>query len=457
MNASLAHASPTPEVSQRRVGAAIVVGTALEYFDFFLYSAMAALVIGPTFFPSDNSVASSMAALTTFGVGFLARPFSGLVFGIIGDKFGRKTVLSWSLILMGLSTALMGLIPSYASIGVAAPILLVALRIIQGIGAGAEFSSAIAVSYEYASADRRGRLGSLPTLGVNLGVFCASLTVAGLALVGDDFFYSWGWRIPFVLSFVLAVVGYVIRLKLPESPEFTDLPAEETRRPWFRVLSDLFKSDWRGLVIVFVTYSGYALVATLWKTFSLSYLAEFQDVGAAVSTFGVTLASLFAIFWTPVCGRLCDAVPLQRILAVGGILVILYSVPFFWLLDTRTPVWIWVALIVGTGFLAPLLSVAASPFMARQFATKTRVTGLGVAKETSGSLAAGFGPVLALGLISVSGSSSTTGVSMLFAMGGVMFLVAAWRGRTTAPSSARSSTASTSASDRHVRDEVDSM
>jgi MFS family permease len=456
VNALTAQASATSEVSHRRVGAAIVVGTALEYFDFFLYSAMAALVIGPTFFPSDNSVASSMAALATFGVGFLARPFSGLVFGIIGDKFGRKVVLSWSLILMGVSTALMGLIPAYASIGVAAPILLVTLRIVQGIGAGAEFSSAIAVSYEYASADTRGRLGSLPTLGVNLGVFCASLTVAGLALVGDDFFYSWGWRIPFVLSFVLALVGYVIRLKLPESPEFTDLPAEETRRTWFRVLSDLFRSDWRGLVIVFVTYSGYALVATLWKTFSLSYLSEFQDVGAAVSSFGVTLASLFAILWTPVCGRLCDSVPLQRVLAVGGILVILYSVPFFWLLDTRTPVWIWLALVVGTGFLAPLLSVAASPFMARQFATKTRVTGLGVAKETSGSLAAGFGPVLALGLISVSGSSSTIGVSMMFATGGVMFLVAAWRGRTTAPSPGRSSAGSTSAGGSHVGDGVDS-
>ncbi|MFG2648962.1 MFS transporter [Streptomyces sp. NPDC048436] len=427
-------ASPTPETSNRRAAAAIVVGTALEYFDFFLYSAMAVLVIGPTFFPSDNSAASSMAALASFGVGFLARPFAGLIFGIIGDKFGRKTVLSWSLILMGASTGLMGLIPSYASIGVAAPILLVALRIIQGIGAGAEFSSALAISYEYATADTRGRLGSLPTLGINLGVFIASLTVAGLNLMGDDFFYSWGWRIPFVASFVLALVGYVIRMRLPESPEFTELPVEETRRTWLQVLADLFRSDWKGLVIVFVTYSGYALVATLWKTFSLSYLSEFQDISGAVSSFGVTLASLFAIVWTPICGRLCDAVPVRRVLVTGGLLVILYSFPFFWLLDTRTAIWIWIALILGTGFLAPLLSVAASPFMASQFATNTRVTGLGVAKETSAAVAAGLGPVLALGLVSASGTSSTSGVSMLFALGGMMLLIAAWRGRTTAPS-----------------------
>ncbi|MEX0158687.1 MULTISPECIES: MFS transporter [unclassified Microbacterium] len=424
---------PTPPVSQKRVGAAIVVGTALEYFDFFLYAAMAALVIGPTFFPSDDSVASAMAALATFGVGFLARPLAGLVFGIIGDKFGRKTVLSWSLILMGVSTGLMGLIPSYATIGVAAPILLVLLRIVQGIGAGAEFSSAIAVSYEFAAPKRRGRLGSLPTLGVNLGVFAASLVVAGLALIGDDFFYSWGWRIPFVLSFVLAIVGYVIRIKLPESPEFLEMKPEQTRRPWYRVLADLFRSDWRGLVIVFITYLGYSLVATLYKTFSLSYLTEFQDIGGAVSSFGVTLASAVAILWTPVVGRLCDAAPVRWVLAAGGVLVIAYSVPFFWLLNSQTPVWIWLAMILGTGLIAPLLSVAASPFMARQFATNTRVTGIGVGKESSGALGAGFGPLIALALVSASPSFSTIGVSMLFAFGGLFFVIAAWRGRTVAP------------------------
>lgn len=425
---------PARPVSQKRVGAAIVMGTALEYFDFFLYSAMAALVIGPTFFPSTNSLASTIASLATFGVGYLARPFAGLIFGIIGDKFGRKTVLSWSLILMGVSSGLMGLIPSYATIGIAAPILLVVLRIVQGVGAGAEFSSAIAVSYEFAAPNKRGRLGSLPTLGVNLGVFAASLVVSGLALIGNDFFYSWGWRIPFVLSFALAGVGYLIRLKLPETPEFLDLRPEQTRRRWFRVLADLFRSDWRGVLIVFIVYGGYALVATLWKTFGLSYLTEFQGIGASVSTFGVTLASLFAIFWTPICGRLCDAVPIRWVLAGGGLLVIAYSVPFFWLLDTKTPIWIWVALILGTGFLAPLLSVATSPFMARQFATNTRVTGIGVGKESSGALAAGLGPVIAIALVGSSAASSTIGVSLIFALGGALFVIAAWLGRSVAPS-----------------------
>ncbi len=427
-------AKPDAKSSNKRVGAAIVVGTTLEYFDFYLYASMAALVIGPTFFPSDNSVASAMAGLASFGVGFLARPFAGLVFGIMGDKFGRKTVLSWSLILMGTSSGLMGLLPSHASIGVAAPILLVVLRIIQGVGAGAEFSSAISMSYEHANKGRLGRFGSLPTLGVNLGVFTSSLAVAGLSLIGNDFFYSWGWRIPFVASFGLTIAGYIIRRKLPESPEFTSMPTQETRRSWFRVLADLFKSDRKGLVIVLVTYAGYSLVATLWKTFSISYLAEFHDVTGAVSSFGVTLASLIAILWTPLCGRLCDAVPVQRILAIGGVLVIVYSFPFFWLLDTATSIWIWVALIIGTGILAPMLSVASNPFMARQFATNTRATGLGVGKEASGAAAAGFAPVMALALVSSSGSSSPTGVSVMFAVGGMMFLIAAWRGRAAAPS-----------------------
>jgi MFS family permease len=427
---------PEPQAAasaHRRVGPAVVVGTALEYFDFFLYAAMAGLVIGPTFFPSSNSTASTMAALATFGVGFLARPLAGLVFGIVGDKFGRKVVLSWSLILMGASTGLMGLLPSYDAIGVAAPVLLVVLRIFQGVGAGAEFSAAITVSYEHASEAKRGRFGSLPTLGVNLGVFFASLAVAGLAWIGDDFFYSWGWRIPFVASFLVAIVGYIIRRKMPESPEFNAMPVSETRRSWFRVLTDLFRSDWKGLVIVAATYAGYALVATLWKTFSISYLAEFRDIGGAISSFGVTLASAIAILWTPICGRLCDAVPVQRVLAFGGVLVVLYAFPFFWLLNTGTSIWIWIAMILGTGILAPLLSVAASPFMARQFATKTRVTGVGVAKESSGAVTAGFGPVLAMALVAASGSNSTIGVSGMFVVGGVLFVVAAWKGRTTAP------------------------
>ncbi|MBT2565173.1 MFS transporter [Arthrobacter sp. ISL-85] len=424
---------PSRPASPRRVSAAIVTGTALEYFDFFLYSAMAALVIGPTFFPSSNSVASTMASLATFGVGYLARPFAGLIFGIIGDKFGRRTVLTWSLVLMGVSSGLIGLIPSYATIGIAAPILLVLLRIVQGVGAGAEFSSAIAAAYEFATPKRRGRLGSLPTLGVNLGVFAASLVVAGLALLGNDFFFSWGWRIPFVLSFVLAGVGYLIRLKLPETPEFLDLRPDQARRSWPRVLADLFRSDWRGVVIVFIVYTGYALVATLWKTFALSYLTEFQHVGPSVSTFGVTLASLFAIIWTPLCGRLCDAVPIRWVLAIGGVLVIAYSVPFFWLLDTRSPIWIWVALILGTGFLAPLLSVATSPFMARQFSTNIRVTGIGVGKETSGAVGGGLGPVVALALVGSAAAPSTLGVSVLFAIGGALFVIAAWGGRTVAP------------------------
>ncbi len=424
---------PVATTSNRRVGLAVVVGSALEYFDFYLYAAMAGLVIGPTFFPSGNSVASTMAALATFGVGFLARPLAGLIFGIVGDKFGRKAVLSWSLILMGASSGLMGLLPSHASIGIAAPILLSVLRIFQGVGAGAEYSAAITASYEYANEGNRGRFGSLPTLGVNVGIFGASLAVAGLNLIGHDFFYSWGWRIPFVASFVLAALGYLVRRKLPESPEFESMPEKEARRRPLRVLKDLFRSDWRGLLIVLAVYTGYAIVATLWKTFSITYLAQFHHVGGDVSSFGVTLASAVAIFWTPLCGKLCDAVPVRRVLAVGGVLVVLYSFPFFWLLDTRTSIWIWVALILGTGILAPLLSVAASPFMARQFATNTRVTGVGVAKETSGVVGAAFSPLIALALVSASGSASTLGVSAIFGLGGILFLIAAWTGRTTAP------------------------
>ncbi len=179
-------AGAPPSRKSKSVGPAVVVGTALEFFDFYLYASMAALVFGPIFFPSENSAVSTLAAFSTFAVGFLVRPLGGIVFGILGDRIGRKAVLTCTLLLMGVATGCIGLIPSYEKIGIAAPILLVVFRLLQGFGAGAEFGSAVAMSYEHAASKSRGRQGAWPALGVNIGLLASSLAVTAVTSLSDD-------------------------------------------------------------------------------------------------------------------------------------------------------------------------------------------------------------------------------------------------------------------------------
>ncbi|WP_222131275.1 MFS transporter [Pseudonocardia sp. C8] len=397
----------------RRVGPAVVIGTTLEWFDFYLYASMAALVFGKVFFPSDDSAISTLAAFATFAVGFLARPLGGVLFGILGDKIGRKAVLSLSLLLMGVASGLIGLLPSYASIGVAAPVLLVVLRILQGFGASAELGSAITVAYEHADEKTRGRYAALPALGAQIGLLAASLTVTAVTSFGDEFLYTWGWRIPFVASFGLVAIGYWIRRSMPETPEFERVATEERTRKSARLFADLLRSDWRGLAVVAAIYGGYAAISYTFKTFSLSYLSEFQDVPANVGSFGITLASAVAIVVVPILGRLCDRFDLRRIMLIGAVGVLLLAFPMFWILDTGRPVLIWGLLIVGTGVLAPLMIVAASPYMAQQFPTDVRSSGLGAGREISGAAAGGLAPLAALTMVTVSPGNATWGVSLL--------------------------------------------
>lgn len=407
----------------RSVGPAVVIGTSLEWFDFYLYASMAALVFGKVFFPSSNSSISTLAAFATFAVGFLARPLGGILFGILGDKIGRKAVLSLSLLIMGIASGLIGLLPSYETIGIAAPILLVILRILQGFGASAELGSAIAVAYEYADEKTKGRFGALPALGAQVGLLGASLAVTGVTSFGAEFLYDWGWRIPFVASFAVVGVGYWIRRNMPETPDFERVATEAKRRKGFQVFLDLLKSDWRGLAVVAAVYGGYAAISYTFKTFSLSYLTQFQDVAANVGAFGITLASTAAIITVPFFGRLCDKVDLRRVMIGGAVGVMMLAFPMFWILGTGKPVFIWALLILATGVLAPLIIVAASPFMARQFPTEVRASGLGAGREVSGATAGGLVPLAALTIVTVSPTHATWGVSLLI-IGAAVLVVA---------------------------------
>lgn len=420
---------PSPdEVRRRRVAPAVVIGSALEWFDFYLFASMAALVFGRVFFPGESSVAGTLASIATFAVGFVIRPVGGVLFGLLGDRIGRKRVLSATFLLMGVSSGLIGLIPSYDSIGVLAPVLLVLLRLAQGLGAGAEFGSALAVSYEHSAPRARGRYGSLPALGVNIGLFGSSLVVTVLTSADPQFLESWGWRIPFVASFALVAIGMWVRARMPETPEFRRIAESGDSRPRATPMRDLWRHGRRGVLVVFGVYIGYLSASYVFKTFSLSYLTEFRDLPANIGALGVTVASAVAIAVVPVAGVLADRFPPGRVVAAGAVGVVLLSFPFFAALDTGSSVLIIATMVAATGVIIPIMLAASGAFFAQQFPTGMRASGLGVGREVAG-IGGGLAPLAAFALVAGTPGHASWPVALLVLASGVVMVLAVTAGR----------------------------
>ncbi|MFH8619532.1 MFS transporter [Streptomyces sp. NPDC017979] len=416
---------PPPATARRRVATATIVGSALEWYDFYLYASMAALVFGKIFFPGTDDTAGTMAAFATFAAGFLARPLGGILFGHLADRIGRRNVLIITFVLMGVSTGLIGLLPTYDSIGVAAPAALVVLRILQGLGSGAEYASAAVVAYEHADEGRRGRQGAWPALGLNLGLLLSSLTVTVLTTLDEDVLLDWGWRVPFVASFALAGVGLWVRRRVPESPDFQrDKKKEQDAAPQLPLVT-LLRKQRRGLLVVLAVSLGYNALSYIFKTFSLAYLADFQDVSASVGAFGITLASATAIVTVPLFGWASDRFGSRKVLAVGGVASALFAFPFFVLLDTQNSVVIWVCLIIATGVLAPMMFAPQGAFLSRQFPADVRVSGVGTGREIGAALSGGLAPLAALAIVGASATNATWGVSLILVGAAVVVVLGA--------------------------------
>ena len=415
----------TPEQTRKRlrkVAAATIFGSMLEWYDFYLYATMAAIVFSKIFFDNSDPKTATLMAFSTFAIGFIARPFGGILFGYLGDKFGRKQVLVLTFCLMGVCTTLIGLIPSYASIGIWAPILLVFIRIIQGLGAGAELSGAAVTSYEHASQGKRGSQGAWPALGLNLGLLLSSLTIYLLTINGNEFLLAGGWRIPFICSIVLVGVGLWVRNSIPETPQFEELSKEKAKaKP--SPLKALFKNNLKGLAVVFFVAIGYNALSYIFKTFSLAYLTQFKGVDVHVTSLSVTIASLVAIVAVPCFGWLCDKWSSKAVLMLGGLCSLLFAYPFLALLNSGESLMIYLAIGVGTGILAPMMFAPQGSFLSRQFPTQTRSSGFGTGREIGTAIAGGLAPLGALSMVAASATHSTDGVVVILAISALLVVV----------------------------------
>lgn len=393
-------ATEAPAARPRTILAASLVGTTVEWYDFFLYATAAGLVFPRLFFPMGDEVVGTLLAFATFAVGFVARPVGGVLFGHVGDRIGRKRTLVATMVLMGAATALIGLLPSYASIGVAAPVLLVVLRVLQGLAVGGEWGGAVLLAVENAPPGQRGRYGSVPQIGLGLGLALGTGVFALLGrLLDDETFLSVGWRVAFVLSVVLVGVGLVVRLRILETLEFRRLQASgaTARVPVLQVFRT--RGHRRGLVAGMLARWAEGASFNTWGVFVITYATATVKISKLVVLLGVTGGALLMALLTPLAGRLADRYGRRRIFGIGAAGFGLTVVPSFLAVQTgRT--WLVVAvLLVQLGVWYGLMTGAESTLFAELFDTDVRYTGMSLVFQGSGIWASGLTPVFLTGLL----------------------------------------------------------
>ncbi|MTD54490.1 MFS transporter [Amycolatopsis pithecellobii] len=394
-------ASPTTDKRGRtRAVASNLIGTVLEWYDFYVYGTATSLALGTLFFPSVSAVAGTLAAFATYAIGFVLRPVAGVVLARWGDVIGRKNVMVICLILMGIATGGIGLLPTYTKVGVLAPILLVVLRLVQSIGAGAEYGTAITMSAEYSTARRRGLLASMPALGVSLGILLGTGVFATLSGLGKTEFLAWGWRIPFLIGFLLVFVGLYIRLRVDESPEFTALKKTGTvvRNP----IRELLRTHRKRVVLAALARSTDAVGSQIFNVFAISYCTSSLKMPAAPALTGVMAGNLVGLLVIPLAGRCADRWGRRPVFLTGLFSVAVFGFPFFWLLQTRNPLLVVVALVLVYGIGVKIALSVSGAYLAEMFEPRVRNSGVNLARSASDPIA-GFTPLIATGLLAVAG------------------------------------------------------
>ena len=402
----------TPE--KRKVAIGCSIGATIETYDFIGFGTAAALYFNKVFFPATDPLSGTLLSFATLGIGFAVRPLGGIIGGYLGDRIGRKPVLVGSLLLMGIATVLIGCLPTYQQVGVWAGILLVTVRVVQGLAFGAEWGGAILMCFEHAPWRRKGLYTGITQAGFPVGLLLANLAFLASGPLGDQ----WAWRVPFLLSALLIVVGILIRLRIEESPEFEELKeeGEVSKNP----LAEVLRNDWRNIVRAFclrtTETAGYAVSVT----FMLSYIASQKIADRSVSLTALLIAAALGIVATTLWGALTDKVGRRPVYLVGTALHIVWGVPLFLFVNTKAAFLIVVAFVVSYTVLQNMLAGVQGAWFSELFATKTRTTGASLAYQLS-AVVSGFTPLVATALFAKTG---WIGPAVLFSSYGLLGLLA---------------------------------
>jgi MHS family shikimate/dehydroshikimate transporter-like MFS transporter len=427
---TIATTAPTASVQPTRMSSVVFascIGTIIEWYDFLIYATAAALLFNKAFFPTFDPLAGTLAALGSYAVGFLARPLGGALFGHFGDRLGRKSMLVATLFIMGLSTFCIGLLPTYASIGVFAPILLILLRVIQGIGLGGEWGGASLMVLEHAPPDRRGFYGSFVQIGFPIGLVLASLVFALLSKLPDAEFAAWGWRVPFLISIVLLAIGTFVRSRVPETPVFEVMKArgELSKNP---VGEAIGKNTKTFLIAVGLKLSEVSWVYML-TVFVVVYGTAQLGLSKQLLLDAVLYGALFELISLPFFGWMCDRIGRRPMYILGALFTIGFAFPLFWMLESKSAALVTTAVIVAMNFGHGMMFGPESCYFPELFGSRVRYSGASFGFQASAAIGGGFAPIVATAMVGYFGG--TTGVSVMMIILALITLAAALAARET--------------------------
>jgi metabolite-proton symporter len=403
-----------------RVAAASFIGTTIEWYDFFLYGTAAALVFNRLFFPGESALAGTLASFAVFAAGFLARPLGGVIFGHFGDKVGRKSMLVITLLLMGGSTVLMGALPTYETAGVLAPVLLVVLRLIQGLALGGEWGGAVLMSVEHAPAKRRGFYGSFPNAGAPVGLLFATIAFALVSQLSPEQFDSWGWRLPFLASIFLVGAGLFIRLSVSESPEFEKVieAGEQVKMP----VLEAIRLHWRNILLSLGVCLGPLLTFYLFATFGLTYATQYLGLSRGDALIAISIAAAVEFFTIPAFAALSDKIGRRKVFGGGAVLLALYAFPAFALMNTKSSFLFGVAMMIGLALIHAMMFGPIGALFTEMFSARVRDSGASLGYQLGGIIGGGFTPLIVTAILGATGGA-TWGVSLYIIFAAVVTVV----------------------------------
>jgi MFS transporter, MHS family, shikimate and dehydroshikimate transport protein len=392
---------PLTTAELRRVTSSSVIGTAVEWYDFYLFAVSSSVVFGPLFFPQFDPAAGTISSFATFAVGFLVRPFGAAFFGHYGDRIGRKNVLIITLIMMGTASALIGALPTHASIGVWGAVLLTLLRAVQGFGAGAEYGGAVLMLAETAPKKRRGLYSGLPYVGVALGLLAANGAFALVSRLPKGDLLSWGWRIPFLLSIVGVAIGLVMRLRLHETPVFQEVKSSGLRvKLPFAVV---FRHSWRNLLCAWGAQMGDKSLAYIFESLIIVYVTKQVGLSTPLVLTALLVASAAQFVTVPAFAALSDQIGRRPVYILGAVLSAVFAYPFFMLLDTGNTVLLFVSVLFASAIAKTMMTAAQAAWFAELFPAQVRYSGFALAREVAAPLSGGLAPLIAVSLLSLGG------------------------------------------------------